>query len=249
MDRSGAEVLISRDGTEFYGRAAAAFAELSARAMERSGRFSVALSGGSTPLPLYALLASEIFRERVRWERVQFFWSDERCVPPDHEDSNYRGAALNLLERLGVDEGQVHRIRGELGEEAAGAYELELRRAFGLSVGEVPVFDLILLGMGADGHTASIFPGSAVLAERERLAAPVYVESLRSLRVTLTPPVILGAKEVFFLVRGRDKAPALRAVLEGRADEGRYPASIWRRARGRVRWFIDEPAASMLGGP
>jgi 6-phosphogluconolactonase len=246
MEGRRQEVIVCATDVELYSRAVMAFIEAARESIDERDRFDVALSGGGTPLPLYGLLASVQFREKVRWERVRFFWSDERCVPPGDEESNYRGAALNLLEKIGADGGNVFRIEGELGEEAARAYEITLRRAFGLGPGEVPVFDLMLLGMGEDGHTASIFPGSPAVSEKERLAVAVHAEKRPSLRVTLTPPVIEAAREVIVLVRGSGKASALKAALEGPEDPLATPAALLRRAGARVRWFVDSEAASLL---
>jgi len=240
------EIIVSTTDAEFYSRAAKAFIEIAVESITRRGRLDVALSGGGTPLPLYSLLASGQFCRKVRWERVRFFWSDERCVPPDDEASNYRGAALNLLEKVVAEEDKVFRIEGELGEGAARAYELTLQRAFGLGPSEVPVFDLMILGMGEDGHTASIFPGSEAAKERERLAVAVRAEKPPPLRVTLTPPVIEAAREVVLLVRGAGKAVALKAGLDGPLDPVATPVAIVRQARGRVRWFVDREAASLL---
>ncbi len=246
MDPGRAEIIVCRGDAELYSRAAAAFIASAGEFIGRTGRFNLALAGGGTPLPLYGLLATSPFREKVHWEGLRFFWSDERCVPPEDGESNYRGAALNLLDDIGVPGENVHRIKGELLEGAARAYELELQRAFGLGAGEFPVFDFMLLGMGHDGHTASIFPGSPAVHEGERLAVAVRAVKPPPLRVTLTPPVIRAARNIVFLVRGEAKAPALKAVLEGPPDEDAFPASITRRARGRVRWFVDEGAASLL---
>lgn len=240
------EIIVCDESLELYSKSAAAFMALATASYEKKGRFNVALSGGSTPLPLYALLASAPFSERVRWDSVHFFWSDERCVSPEHEDSNFGAAKAVLLDKIGVDESQVHRIEGELGEDAATAYELELKRAFGLSSGEFPLFDLILLGMGVDGHTASLFPQSDALYEEEKLVAPLYVDKLGSLRITFTPPLIQKAANIIFIVKGGEKSPALRAVLEGPFDPSALPAALTLLAEGRVRWFIDKPAASLL---
>jgi len=246
VSRKEPEIIVSDESLELYSKSAAAFMALAEASYEKKGRFNVALSGGSTPLPLYALLASDPFRERVRWDCVHFFWSDERCVPPEHEDSNFGAAKAVLLDKIGVDEAQVHRIEGELGEDAATAYELELKRAFGLNAGEVPVFDLILLGMGVDGHTASLFPQCNALYEEKKLVAPLYVEKLGSLRITFTPPLIRNAANIIFIVKGGEKSPALRAVFEGPFDPSALPAALTPPARGRVRWFLDKAAASLL---
>jgi len=240
------EIIVSESSLELYSKAAAAFMALAKSCYEITGRFNVALSGGSTPLPLYGLLASEPFRDRIKWDSLSFFWSDERCVSPEHEDSNFGVAEAILFEKIEVEEGRIHRIEGELGKEAATAYELELMSAFGLKAGEFPRFDLMLLGMGADGHTASLFPNSAVLDEEEKIVAAEYVKKLDSTRITLTPPVIKKASNIIFLVRGADKAALVKAVLEGPFDDLARPASLTLRAEGRVRWFLDKDAASLL---
>lgn len=246
MSRKEPEIIVCDGSLPLYSRAAAAFMALVRAFQEEKGRVNVALCGGSTPLPLYGILASEPFRERITWDGVRFFWGDERCVPPEHEQSNYGGAAAVLFEKTGVEEKNIHRIKGELGQEAATAYELELKRAFGLGAGEFPVFDLMLLGMGADGHTASLFPHSPALDEEKKMVTSQYVEKLASRRITLTPPVIQKAANIIFLVMGAEKAPALRAVLEGPFDAHALPAALTLKAEGRVRWFVDKPAASLL---
>jgi len=246
LQKNRPEIIISSDSLGLYSRAASAFIAVAGASIGLKGRFNVALSGGSTPLPLYGLLASPSLKEKVRWDRVRFFWSDERCVAPEDEDSNYRGAALNLLDEIGVDETNIHRIKGELGGGAARAYEIEIKKAFGLGAGEFPSFDLMLLGLGEDGHTASIFPGSPAVLEEEKMALCVSAVKPPPLRVTLTPPVILAAREIIFLAHGSGKAPALKAAIEGPLDPRATPASMAQMAQGRVRWFVDEEAAAML---
>jgi len=240
------EIIVSNDKLTLYSKAAAAFISMANYFLENTGHFNVALSGGSTPLPLYGILASEPFRDRINWKGVSFFWSDERCVPPEDEDSNYGKAAAILLEKIEVDEGHIHRIKGELGAGAAGVYETELKRAFGLGADEFPTFDLMLLGMGVDGHTASLFPESALLDEDKKLAASQYVKKLASTRITLTPPVIKNAANIIFLVSGGAKAPALKSVMEGPYDCHAMPSALTLEAVGRVRWFVDKEAASLL---
>jgi len=221
-------------------RAAELFCSLAREAVARRKVFRAALSGGSTPLRLYALLASEPYRSRVDWERADLFFGDERCVPPEHRDSNFKSIDEALLSRVPA---RAHRIRGEMPpREAALLYEEEIRRAFGLREG-IPQFDLVLLGVGADGHTASLFPGSDALKEAGRLAVAVYAERLDSWRVTLTLPVINSARKVLFLASGKDKARVVRAVLEGAKG---YPASMVAPLGGSVIWVIDREAASLL---
>ncbi len=231
--------------------AAEDFVDLARETIRQRGRFSVALAGGSTPRRLYQLLAELPHRERVAWERLEFFWGDERAVPPDHPDSNYRMADAALLSKLDLPAGTVHRIRAEEpdGEQAARDYENEIRRVLGATPnGSPPVFDLILLGMGADGHTASLFPYTKAPWERRRWVVSHFVPKLNADRFTLTPPILNRAREVRILVSGVDKAPVLRAVLEGPRDPERLPVQLVQPDKGRLIWLVDEAAASELRG-
>lgn len=208
---------------------------------------SVALAGGSTPRGLYRLLTSEPYRSQIPWEHLRVFWGDERTVPPDHQESNFRMAEETLLSQVPVPLKQVFRIEGELpADEAAVRYEAVLREQFRLSPGEVPRFDLILLGMGPDGHTASLFPGTSAVAESHKLVTAPWVEKFHTHRVTLTPPVLNAAKQVVFLVSGHDKATALHAVLEGPFEPGRYPAQVINPTAGQLVWIINQDAANLL---
>jgi 6-phosphogluconolactonase len=236
-----AEIHVSEDLELLSLRAAELFASCAGEYTTWKKNFRAALSGGATPTRLHALLASEPYRSRVDWRGVEIFFGDERCVPPEHRDSNFRAADEALLSHVPA---RVHRIPGELPpREAALRYEEEIRRAFGFGAG-VPSLDLVLLGLGADGHTASLFPGTAALDETERLAAEVYVERLDSWRVTLTLPVLNAARKVVFLVSGREKAGIVREIIAG-ADGG-YPASLVRPTAGSVLWLLDKAAASLL---
>ncbi|MBM4429389.1 MAG: 6-phosphogluconolactonase [Chloroflexi bacterium] len=224
--------------------AAEQWVALATEAMAARGRFTVALAGGETPRATYAQLASKPFSANVDWSRVHIFWGDERCVSPDHPSSNYRMAQEALLGRVAIPGENVHRIRGELDPEGAAAiYEAELRTFFGR---QWPQFDLVLLGMGSDGHTASLFPGSAALGEDKRVAVVVtaHYEDLPAWRVTLTAQAINRARQVLLLVSGRAKAATLRAVLSG--PPGRYPVQEIRPAAGPLTWFVDAAAASQL---
>jgi 6-phosphogluconolactonase len=231
------------DVGEISRAAAVEFTRSSIESVERAGLFTVALSGGSTPGPLYALLANscEPYRRRVAWDRIHFFWGDERHVPPDSPESNYRMAEEWLLSRVPVPAGNIHRIQGELPDpgEAADEYERDIRRHFHLAGSERPRFDLIFLGMGEDGHTASLFPGTAILHERERLASAVWVDKMRSHRISLTPPVLNNAASVIFLVSGVDKAVTLDAVLNGPYRPDLLPAQLIRPVNGRLLWLVD----------
>lgn len=216
-----------------------------AQAIQTRGRFSVALAGGSTPEALYRLLAAEPFVSRLDWRAVHVFWGDERSVPPDHSDSNYRMARESLLAHVPVAPENIHRIQGEIdAAQAALAYEDALRAHFA----GPPRFDLILLGMGEDGHTASLFPGAPALAERVRLAVPVHAAHLGSWRVTLTYPVLNAAAAVLFVVSGSSKAATLRAVLEGPSRPTELPAQGVRPHAGRLMWLADASAAEQLAG-
>ncbi len=233
------ELLVFPDVDCLARAAADRFAALASAAVVERGRFAVALAGGSTPKPLYALLAEQPLAQELDWARVEVFWGDERCVPPNHPESNYRMAHRTLLRRVPILGENVHRIRGELGpEEAVAVYRLELQQALG---GDGR-FDLVLLGLGPDGHTASLFPGTEAVDERERSVVPVYVAKRDSWRVTLTLPLINAARHVVFLVAGESKAAALASVRAGQP----LPAAMVRPADGRLTWLVDRAAAAEL---
>lgn len=217
-------------------------------AIAARGRFTIALSGGNTPRPAYRLLAEEPWRDRIDWSRVHVFWGDDRHVPPDHPDSNFGMAHDALLSKVPIPPGNVHRMRTEKpdAETAAEEYAWTLRSAFDLDGGEWPRFDLVLMGLGEDGHTASLFPGSDAVRERSRLVVAPWVSSLRTYRITLTPPVFNRAALALFLVSGEEKAAALKAVLEGDFQPDRFPAQIVRPEDGRLLWLIDRAAARWL---
>jgi len=222
---------------------------LAGAAIAARGRFAIGLSGGSTPRPLYELLASPAFASRIDWTNVHVFWGDERCVPPDHPDSNYRMARETLLDHVPLPPDNIHRLAGELDPATAAAdYEAHLR-AFFAGDGEAgPRFDLLLLGMGDDAHTASLFPGTAALGETERWVAANYVEKLDAWRLTLTPPALNAAAEIMVLVSGASKADAFHAVLSGPTDPDKYPAQVLNPNNGRLRWLVDSEAADRVLG-
>ena len=243
-----AEVRIFPDLPSLSRAAAAEFVALAREAIRSRGRFTVALSGGSTPKMLYTLLAEDPeWRDQVAWDKVHFFFSDERHVPPDHPDNNYRMAYRSLLSKVPAPPWNAHRMATELMDAAPVADYCAhiLREFFRLGPGEVPRFDLVLLGLGADGHTASLFPGNEALKETQRLAVAAWVPQMEAWRVTLTIPVFNNAAEVMFLVSGAGKAEALRAVLEGPEDSARWPAQSVRPWRGRRRFFVDQDAAQL----
>lgn len=212
-----------------------------------AGRFTVALSGGSTPKAFHQLLAAPPYRDKVQWSQVQFYWGDDRTVAPDDPESNFRMARETLLDRLSIREAQMHRIHTELDSTAAAAlYEDELRQDFQLSQGQLPRFDLIYLGMGPDGHTASLFPHTAALGITDRLVTANYVPQLSTTRITLTYPVLNNAATIAFLVAGPDKADALAAVLEGPRDPETYPSQRIAPVEGDFYWMVDRAAAAKL---
>ncbi len=218
--------------------------QLSGRSVASRGRFTVAFSGGATPRGLFRLLASLPYRDRVGWKSTHVFWADERAVAPGHEDSNFRVAQELLLSQVPVARENVHRIRGEDDpSSAATAYEQEIRTHFG----HAPLLvDLISLGMGADGHTASLFPGSPALSATERLVLSTGGPDVPQERITLTLTAINRSRMVLFLVAGAEKADMVRRVLQG-PDRERYPAARVQAATGDVLWFLDGDAAMLLG--
>jgi 6-phosphogluconolactonase len=242
-DAADGRVRVFQDLEALSRAAAELFAARAKRCVASRGRFTVALSGGATPRRLYTLLGSTPFRETIEWKQTHVFWADERCVPGDHPESNFKLAVDAFLSSIAIPKENIHRVKGEEGPgRAARDYEEELRSFFG-SV--FPVFDLVLLGAGEDGHTASLFPGSSSLHERTRLALPVYLEPPRSNRVTLTLPVLDHAAEVLFLASGRAKAGVVQAILEN-GNPMRHPAGLVRPVRGSITWFIDLEAAEKL---
>jgi 6-phosphogluconolactonase len=242
-------VQVSPDLGDVARQAADLFVELCQAIIGAGQVFSVALSGGSTPRALHQLLSSAPYRERVDWSHVRFFFGDERYVPAEDAMSNYRMAHETLLEPLGVDPSHIYRMpTTELGSPALAAarYEEDLRAAFELSAGQLPQFDLILLGLGPDGHTASLFPHTEALSVSDRLVAANFVPKLDAYRITLTVPVINNAAVVAFLVAGSDKASALGSVLRGARDPDEFPAQLVAPADGDVYWLVDEAAAAGL---
>lgn len=236
------------DDAEAVARATAeTFARLAREAVEERGTFSVALSGGTTPRRVYELLASDERRESVPWPKAHVFFGDERAVPPDHAESNYRMASEAMLSRVPIPAENVHRIDG-VGDAAANAsdYESVMRGFFGEV--EWPRFDLVLLGMGDDGHTASLFPNTAALEESRAWVASNWVEKLQTWRITLTAPAINAARRVVFLVTGASKAERLREVLNGPRDPSRLPSQMIRPRDGALRWYVDRAAAAKLEG-
>lgn len=243
--QGASDIQIFPDAEALSLAAAKLFVEVSQSAQTRAGRFSVALAGGTTPKRVYELLAGDEFRGRVDWPRCHVFFGDERAVPPDHAESNFRMANETLLARVPVPTENIHRMRGESDAVAnARLYEDEMREYFG--TGEWPALDLVLLGMGDDGHTASLFPRTAALTESSVWVAANWVERLNSFRLTLTPMAINHAKNILFMVAGGAKADRLNEVVNGEYDPERLPAQLIKPLGGKLRWFVDVAAAAKL---
>lgn len=216
-------------------------------AVAQRGRFTIALSGGSTPRNLYTLIAANASAS-LPWAQMFFFWGDERHVPPDDPDSNYRMAKEALLSKTPIPPANIFPVPAENPDAsaAAEAYEQTLQKFFAPAPGEFPRFDLILLGLGPDGHTASLFPETAALQEKSRLVVANWVEKLKTTRITFTLPVLNAARYVAFLVSGIDKAGVLHEVLEGNAPAEKYPSKLVQPSEGKLVWFVDRAAASEL---
>ncbi len=241
-------VFLCRNSEELAREGADRFARLAAQASKMRGCFRMALAGGRTPREMYRILSTEPFAGKVSWKQVEVFWGDERWVPKDHPDSNYRMAYEALLSRVTIPPGNVHPMptTGDP-ENAALAYEREIRRSFdNPDLSGEPRFDLILLGLGEDGHTASIFPNSPALHEKQRLVAAPYVTHLGSYRITLTLPVLCAAEYVMFLVSGKGKGKALAATLNRKCNEAQTfeqtPAQLVQPVHGTLTWLVDREA-------
>ena len=246
MRTTMSEVHVLPTSGEVASTAADHIVALATWCVETQGRFTIALSGGSTPRQLYRRLASPPYADRIPWGRWHVFWSDERCVPPDHQDSNYRMARETLLDPVAIPTTHIHRMRGEATpQEAAEEYERELRKVFRSSR---PTLDLVLLGIGQNGHTASLFPGTDGLREQARLVVANWVPHLNAHRLTFTPPIINAASQVAFLATDGSKAEAVGRVLQPTADGPAPPAALVRPVRGSVHWFLSNIAASQLTG-
>lgn len=229
--------------------AANLFAATAAEAVSARGRFTAALSGGKTPVAFYTLLAKAPFASQICWSRVHLFWGDERCVPPDHADSNYRLVRELLLDHVPIPAANVHRMPGEMDPvEGAAHYEEQLREFFAPHGDGFPVFDFILLGLGEDGHTASLFPGTRAIRESARWVVGHHVDAQKGWRITLTPPVINAARMVAFIVSGSGKAAVLKEILEGPFRPDTLPAQIVRPSGGTLMWMLDREAAAQLKG-
>jgi 6-phosphogluconolactonase len=243
------EIRILPDGAAIARRAAQEFVQAAASAVREKGSFSVTLAGGSTPKALYSLLVDDpTLRSQVPWDKIRLFFGDERHVPPDHPDSNFRMATEAMISKAPLKPQQVTRIKGEYpdAEQAALEYEKALREYFKLKDGEYPRFDLVLAGMGNEGHTLSLFPGTKALHADGRLVVRNWVGKLYAERITLTAPAASNAAQVIFMVAGADKAPALKAVLEGPFEPEQLPAQLIQPKNGKLVWLVDTAAGAML---
>jgi 6-phosphogluconolactonase len=243
------EYFVEPDATALARRAARYFVDAAAQAAAAHGRARIAISGGSTPKVAFEMLAdpAQPFRTAMPWDKLDLWWVDERCVPPDHPDSNYRMTREAMLDHVPLAPAQIHRMEGELAPDvAASRYEAELRSSFRPEGSQTPRFDLIALGMGPDGHTASLFPHTAALREVTRLAVANHVQNKDAWRITLTQTVINNGASVFFLIAGADKAQILSEVMTGPRDPERLPSQLIAPAGGILTLLLDKAAASEL---
>lgn len=247
MSTMSREIVVVDDEQQLAARGAAHIADCMRAAVAGQGVFRIASAGGSTPRLVNGVLANDPSYRDLPWDRVDIFWGDERTVPSDHADSNYRMAVETLLSKVPVDASRIHRIPSELPDHDAAArqYEQTLRAVFGVRE-SLPRFDLILLGMGADGHTASLFPGSTAVAERARLVVASYAEAMKAWRITLTLPVLNAAAQVTVMVNGASKAAAAAAALEPPQGATPPPAGLVQPVNGCVTWMLDRAAAKLL---
>jgi 6-phosphogluconolactonase len=246
--QSNPDIVICDDRDALNVEIANRFVAIAHDAIAARGRFNVALSGGSTPKALFELLATDAWLGKVDWANTHLFWGDERFVPQDHSDSNYRMTREALISKIDIPEGNVHRVKTEAGtpDEVAVMYADTLRTQFGLEAMGVPRFDLMHLGLGDDGHTASMFPGTTAMHETERLVVAVWVEKFKQHRITTTPVVINNAAEVQFLVAGASKKEILPQVLHGPYEPDRLPSQTVKPHSGVLRWLLDRDAAAGL---
>jgi len=240
----GMTILTASDPADLARRGADLFSRIGKESVQLRGCFAVALSGGSTPRPMHRMLCEEPYFSTIPWSRTHIFWVDERCVPADDSASNYGAARADLLDRVPVLCDQVHPMPMDLPPGAgATAYQEELMRFFQSPPSKIPVFDLIILGIGTDGHTASLFPGQSALREQKRLVVPVRGGDPPLVdRLTMTLPLLNNAGEIVFLVSGKKKAPILKSIIEGASVQ--YPAQMIRPVHGNLTWLLDREAAS-----
>lgn len=248
MTSPNSDIRVYPDSQTLTHAAAEHLIEQGSLAIKARGRFTIALAGGSTPKALYSLLASPEYRTRLDWEKTEFFWGDERHVLPDHAESNFRMASEAMLLPLAIGDEHIHRIHGELpqAQDAADQYEAQLRSLLEAPASEIPRIDLVLLGMGPDGHTASLFPGTGAVHESVRLVVAPWVEKFQTFRITMSPVLINQAHQVTFLINGSGKAEVLRAVQEGPFQPDVLPSQVVCPALGQLTWLLDQEAARVL---
>jgi 6-phosphogluconolactonase len=249
MEFKGTKIVIAKDLADLHRQAADWIAQCIAGRARDEKHVTLCLSGGTTPVGLYERLSAGGFPEEIPWSRVHLFWGDERCVSPDDPDSNYHTVQESLISRVPIRPENIHRMRGEEAdpEKAAEEYERELREFFQPPPGQWPAFDLMLLGIGSDGHTASLFPGSSALHEARRWVAAPRIEKFKARRLTLTPPVFNHARCVVFLAAGEEKAETLRDLLSADHAGSRTPFRWIRPHTGRLVFFLDQSAARWIG--
>jgi 6-phosphogluconolactonase len=243
------EVYILKDNAAIAGRAAEEFVKMAQSAVSQKGSFTVALSGGSTPKLLYSLLATDAdLRAKVPWDKMQLFFGDERHVGPDDAQSNFKMASETMITKAPLKPEQVHRMKGEYpdAERAAKEYEQELRTHFRVKDAEMPRLDLVLAGMGDEGHTLSLFPGTKALHPQGRAVVRNWVGKLYTDRITVTAPLANNAEMILFMVAGKEKALALKGVLEGPYEPEQLPAQLLQPTNGKLLWLVDQAAGSML---
>jgi 6-phosphogluconolactonase len=249
MRIGNAEIIVLEDAAALSYKAAEILVRCISEALSRKAQFSVALSGGSTPKALFSLLVEDdSFTNKIPWDKIHFFWGDERHVPPKDEQSNFRMADEMMLTKAHVRAENIHRMRTEQSDSAKVAqdYEKELQQYFQLTTGQRPAFDFNLLGLGPDGHTASLFPGTKALYENNRLVVANWVEKFQTHRITMTASVLNNADTIVVLVSGKEKAEVLQKVLEGDHQPDLLPAQLIQPTHGRLIWLVDHAAASRL---
>jgi 6-phosphogluconolactonase len=249
MRIGNSEIVVAKDSTALSYKAAEILVGCISETLSRKERFSMALSGGSTPQTLFSLLVEDdYFKNTIPWEKLHFFWGDERHVPPQDEQSNYRMANDIMLAKAHVRTENIHRMPTEQTDagKVAQDYEQELRQFFELAADQLPVFNFNLLGIGPDGHTASLFPETMAVHENRRLVVANWVEKFQTNRITMTAPVLNNADTIVFLVSGRQKADILQQILEGDYQPDLLPAQLIRPGQGRLLWLVDQAAASRL---
>jgi 6-phosphogluconolactonase len=243
------EIMVLEDAAALSYKAAVILVGCISETLSRKAQFSVALSGGSTPKALFSLLVEgDSFTNNIPWDKIHFFWGDERHVPPQDEQSNFRMADEIMLAKAHVRAENIHRMRTEQADsgKVAQDYEKELQKFFQLTADQLPVFDFNLLGLGPDGHTASLFPRTRALYERNRLVVANWVEKFQTHRITMTAPLLNNADTIVFLVSGKDKAEVLQKVLNGDHKPDLLPAQLIRPTHGKLIWLVDQAAASRL---